>query len=101
MDVEAEQVEQAAAHRGEAVARNARAARGGFAPHSAQHRHLRRALAHDTIARLGQAQVARKQRRLSSDLFEPRSEEHTSELQSLMRISYAVFFLNNKTVQER
>src|SRR3546814_4082916 len=27
---------------------------------------------------------------------EVRSEEHTSELQSLMRISYAVFFLNNK-----
>src|SRR3546814_5071219 len=27
----------------------------------------------------------------------PRSEEHTSELQSLMRISYAVFCLNNKT----
>src|SRR3546814_3157439 len=26
-----------------------------------------------------------------------RSEEHTSELQSLMRISYAVFCLNNKT----
>src|SRR3546814_2602807 len=26
-----------------------------------------------------------------------RSEEHTSELQSLMRISYAVFFLNTKT----
>src|SRR3546814_5835312 len=25
-----------------------------------------------------------------------RSEEHTSELQSLMRISYAVFCLNNK-----
>src|SRR3546814_10447908 len=25
----------------------------------------------------------------------PRSEEHTSELQSLMRISYAVFCLNN------
>src|SRR3546814_10547162 len=48
MDVEAEQVEQAAAHRGEAVARN-------------------------------------------------RSEEHTSELQSLMRISYAVFCLKKKT----
>src|SRR3546814_1914762 len=35
--------------------------------------------------------------------FSPRSEEHTSELQSLMRISYAVFCLktkktNNKTV---
>src|SRR3546814_9591472 len=26
----------------------------------------------------------------------PRSEEHTSELQSLMRISYAVFCLNRK-----
>src|SRR3546814_1615085 len=29
--------------------------------------------------------------------FENRSEEHTSELQSLMRISYAVFCLKNKT----
>src|SRR3546814_7530929 len=28
-----------------------------------------------------------------------RSEEHTSELQSLMRISYAVFCLKNKTTQ--
>src|SRR3546814_5890729 len=28
----------------------------------------------------------------------PRSEEHTSELPSLMRISYAVFCLKNKTV---
>src|SRR3546814_2427562 len=28
---------------------------------------------------------------------EPRSEEHTSELQSLMRISYAVFCLKKKT----
>src|SRR3546814_8580003 len=28
---------------------------------------------------------------------EQRSEEHTSELQSLMRISYAVFCLKNKT----
>src|SRR3546814_10429706 len=27
----------------------------------------------------------------------PRSEEHTSELQSLMRTSYAVFFLKKKT----
>src|SRR3546814_2074244 len=30
---------------------------------------------------------------------EPRSEEHTSELQSLMRISYAVFCLKKKTVK--
>src|SRR3546814_9913167 len=31
------------------------------------------------------------------DLEAMRSEEHTSELQSLMRISYAVFCLNTKT----
>src|SRR3546814_2895438 len=30
-------------------------------------------------------------------LHEARSEEHTSELQSLMRISYAVFFLKTKS----
>src|SRR3546814_19012322 len=31
---------------------------------------------------------------------EQRSEEHTSELQSLMRISYAVFCLNTKKIQQ-
>src|SRR3546814_9861000 len=30
-----------------------------------------------------------------------RSEEHTSELQSLMRISYAVFYLKKKTTQTK
>src|SRR3546814_3811803 len=30
----------------------------------------------------------------------PRSEEHTSELQSLMRISYAVFCLKKKTTHQ-
>src|SRR3546814_3576586 len=30
-------------------------------------------------------------------IYENRSEEHTSELQSLMRISYAVFCLKKKT----
>src|SRR3546814_7776074 len=30
------------------------------------------------------------------DHYHPRSEEHTSELQSLMRISYAVFCLKKK-----
>src|SRR3546814_5096595 len=30
-----------------------------------------------------------------------RSEEHTSELQSLMRISYAVFCLNKKTIDNK
>src|SRR3546814_1220064 len=33
----------------------------------------------------------------SIELYELRSEEHTSELQSLMRISYAVFCLKKKT----
>src|SRR3546814_2456302 len=32
-----------------------------------------------------------------AETFLPRSEEHTSELQSLMRISYAVFCLKKKT----
>src|SRR3546814_8694332 len=32
-----------------------------------------------------------------SAFYHDRSEEHTSELQSLMRISYAVFCLKNKT----
>src|SRR3546814_4958295 len=31
--------------------------------------------------------------------FSSRSEEHTSELQSLMRISYAVFCLKKKSIQ--
>src|SRR3546814_10164583 len=32
--------------------------------------------------------------------FRPRSEEHTSELQSLMRSSYAVFCLKKKTEKQ-
>src|SRR3546814_5163393 len=35
----------------------------------------------------------------SLNLVRARSEEHTSELQSLMRISYAVFCLKKKTKQ--
>src|SRR3546814_3854175 len=35
-------------------------------------------------------------RRRTERVLELRSEEHTSELQSLMRISYAVFCLKNK-----
>src|SRR3546814_7054421 len=34
--------------------------------------------------------------RIGAQLVEQRSEEHTSELQSLMRISYAVFCLKKK-----
>src|SRR3546814_7556439 len=36
-------------------------------------------------------------RRDGDEQYLERSEEHTSELQSLMRISYAVFCLNKKT----
>src|SRR3546814_5168252 len=34
------------------------------------------------------------------DIFDLRSEEHTSELQSLMRISYAVFCLKKKNKKQ-
>src|SRR3546814_2856583 len=45
--------------------------------------------------RKGSAVLVRVER--SEDLLgRPRSEEHTSELQSLMRISYAVFCLKKK-----
>src|SRR3546814_3320510 len=36
---------------------------------------------------------------LLQELTPERSEEHTSELQSLMRISYAVFFLKKKNIK--
>src|SRR3546814_10764068 len=38
---------------------------------------------------------------IAAKLRQIRSEEHTSELQSLMRISYAVFCLKKKTHTER
>src|SRR3546814_7135543 len=37
---------------------------------------------------------------ISTPRFQARSEEHTSELQSLMRISYAVFCLKKKINNE-
>src|SRR3546814_8858935 len=46
----------------------------------------------------GQAQASRRLHRpVAVEHALNRSEEHTSELQSLMRISYAVFFLKKKT----
>src|SRR3546814_5753069 len=39
--------------------------------------------------------------RASGSRASPRSEEHTSELQSLMRISYAVFCLKKKKSQQK
>src|SRR3546814_8472695 len=44
---------------------------------------------------LGKKKLAVKTEEMMLD--RARSEEHTSELQSLMRISYAVFCLKNKT----
>src|SRR3546814_10048684 len=48
-------------------------------------------------------QTDREQRRPVHDTLaeEGRSEEHTSELQSLMRISYAVFCLTKKRNKEK
>src|SRR3546814_1225867 len=47
---------------------------------------------------LGQREVGRRQvDEADRDDEADRSEEHTSELQSLMRISYAVFCLKKKT----
>src|SRR3546814_8854874 len=43
-----------------------------------------------------QGQIAAQPLRADIPLREFRSEEHTSELQSLMRTSYAVFCLNKK-----
>src|SRR3546814_5604476 len=59
--------------------------------HRAAGRQRRRALAGDH----GVGEVPRRDRRYHADRL-LRSEEHTSELQSLMRISYAVFCLKKK-----
>src|SRR3546814_8335073 len=47
-------------------------------------------------SQLDKSDPAKAQTLRSTALFEVRSEEPTSELQSLMRISYAVFCLKNK-----
>src|SRR3546814_5943375 len=51
----------------------------------------------------GPRHIAEQLRRLCPawTVAEDRSEEHTSELQSLMRISYAVFCLKKKTKDNR
>src|SRR3546814_5495220 len=61
---------------------------GGGAAQDAEH--LQRAGLDHQLERAGEQEVADQHRGL-------RSEEHTSELQSLMRISYAVFCLKKKT----
>src|SRR3546814_3385523 len=51
--------------------------------------------------RQAQPRAARRYPRRRPDEARARSEEHTSELQSLMRISYAVFCLKKKKKQTR
>src|SRR3546814_5477889 len=50
---------------------------------------------------LAVAEGARRSARPAAKARAARSEEHTSELQSLMRISYAVFCLQKKTQTSR
>src|SRR3546814_9897895 len=52
------------------------------------------------VSRLGVLVTAVQKVSLSNPLKLLRSEEHTSELQSLMRISYAVFCLTKKTITQ-
>src|SRR3546814_2373535 len=89
---------------GDAVASHARPC---AAPAAVLHRRSQRAAGHvlvDAVAGRGALARARpvatgRLRRLAArdrDAVPRRSEEHTSELQSLMRISYAVFCLKKK-----
>src|SRR3546814_7070692 len=75
---------------------------GGMAPRVDHRVHRRRAAEH-AAARLVAAPPAQARLWLGLEApvapfhrHEDRSEEHTSELQSLMRISYAVFCLKKK-----
>src|SRR3546814_5952096 len=91
---------------------------GGGQPVAAQQqRRRRRGRAHDR-QRSGDARVRQSQREIQRDVGnlplgraivaavdsdgeDGRSEEHTSELQSLMRTSYAVFCLKKKNNQKQ
>src|SRR3546814_8107136 len=54
-----------------------------------------------SVSALGERDIERFNVQSGADLVRLRSEEHTSELQSLMRISYAVFCLKKKNTRER
>src|SRR3546814_1669315 len=59
--------------------------------------HPRRRHFYQSVLAYGTAHSQRVEPDLRGDFLQPhRSEEHTSELQSLMRISYAVFCLKKK-----
>src|SRR3546814_984190 len=57
-------------------------------------------LAGDPARKAGSAQDLAINGRIVGQVWGDRSEEHTSELQSLMRISYAVFCLKKHTTKQ-
>src|SRR3546814_2640631 len=61
-------------------------------PHVAQRDH------HLQVLERGRVELLQRRRRVG---LLQRSEEHTSELQSLMRISYAVFCLKKKKTRDK
>src|SRR3546814_3120806 len=73
------------------VNRNPHAVNGGILP---IWRLFREKVRRDSDRELGVASLGGRRFRRRQGV--PRSEEHTSELQSLMRISYAVFCLKKK-----
>src|SRR3546814_8861767 len=77
-----------------------RTRRQGAGPHSAEYPRAQRAppaqLALRAPSRMGHARPAHHAGVRRRGARRGRSEEHTSELQSLMRISYAVFCLTKK-----
>src|SRR3546814_6847657 len=82
---------------------SARAGRDIGTRHGGRCRHARRETAKGRISaafHLQHACAARQRREVPQRWRALRSEEHTSELQSLMRISYAVFCLKNKKKQK-
>src|SRR3546814_7747002 len=64
--------------------------------HGALNRHHLSSL--DTNGKLGRIECVPLQPDAGASITCRRSEEHTSELQSLMRISYAVFCLKKKNI---
>src|SRR3546814_8468987 len=72
---------------------------------SGSRRHAEKAVVRIFCSRGGESRVNRCRQRhcpapSSLSSLRPKSEEHTSELQSLMRISYAVFCLKKKKIKK-
>src|SRR3546814_5421782 len=92
-----------ALHWQESCRRRCRGGCHGLAPHGIAMqlagRHFRLTLCASWIARACRAIPGDRPARLDGHYPAARSEEHTSELQSLMRISYAVFCLKKKIYQ--